>query len=296
MLEFRNIDISDKKWISSLLAHSDFMGCEYSFANNIAWRRLNETKITRFENFYITCAFSTDDGIPYFTYPAGYGNYQDVISEMRKFSESNGFPLVIHGVTDSMLKDLKNMYQDGFSIAFDRDGSDYVYSVADLIELKGKKYHAKRNHFARFMEYSPIFMPITENDYDDCIAFCTKFYNDKNGIDQTSAISEQFAINTFLSYFNELELKGGLIRINGDIAAVTIGEKINSNTFCTHIEKANTDFQGAYAGINKMFTEFAASDCQFINREEDMGLEGLRRSKLSYYPEFMLNKYTVTFK
>ena len=86
-----------------------------------------------------------------------------------------------------------------------------------------------------------------------------------------------------------------IIKINDKIAAMTIGEKLNSNTFCVHIEKADTRYQGIYVGINNSFAKSAASDCKFINREEDLGIEGLRRSKLSYHPEFILEKYEIIF-
>lgn len=104
------------------------------------------------------------------------------------------------------------------------------------------------------------------------------------------------AIHTFFNYFEQFGLSGGIIRINGKIAAFTIGEGINSDTFCVHIEKADTQYSGIYAGINNLFARSAASGYKYINREEDLGIEGLRKSKLSYRPAFLLDKYTVIFK
>ena len=100
----------------------------------------------------------------------------------------------------------------------------------------------------------------------------------------------------YFNYFNELGLTGGVIRIGGDVAAFTIGEKLNNETFCVHIEKADTQYNGIYVGINNSFARAAAAGYKYINREEDLGLEGLRRSKQSYHPAFLLKKYTVTFK
>lgn len=296
MLEFRDIDISDKDRINSALINSDFMGCEYSFANNMAWRRLSDSKITFYKDFYITCAFSTDDNIPSFTFPSGYGNYKELFEEMRKFSEMHGNPLRIWGVTDKVLPIFEEFFPGQYDIALDRDGCDYIYYSSDLINLQGKKYHGKRNHLARFKEINHEFSPITEKDFDDCITFCTETYNSKANQNEHSFIAEQFAINTYFTHFDELGLKGGIIRIDGKVAAITIGEQLNSVTFCVHIEKADTSHNGIYAGINNYFACEYASNLTYINREEDLGIEGLRKSKLSYHPAFLLNKYVVTFK
>ncbi len=294
MLEFRDITLSDKERITSALRQSDFMGCEYSFANNMAWKRLADSKIAFYRDFYICCAFQTDDDIPHFIFPAGSGDYLDVISEMKRFSSSLGKPLILTGVTEPTIAILNELFPDQFTADHDRDSSDYIYLSSDLIELKGKKYHSKRNHLAKLKDYT--YSPVTEKDFDDCICFCTHSYNNKHDDPDHSSIAEQYAINTYFSHYEELGLRGGIIRIDGKIAAVTLGEIINSNTFCVHIEKADTSFPGIYAGINKLFAENEAKESKYINREEDLGIEGLRKSKLSYHPVFLLDKYTVTFK
>lgn len=270
------------------------MGCEYSFANNMAWKRLAGSKIAFYRDFYICCAFETDDDIPHFIFPAGSGDYSEVINEMKKFSSSLGKPLILTGVTEPTLSVLIELFPEQFTVGCDRNNSDYIYLSTDLIELKGKKYHSKRNHLAKLKNYT--YSPVTENDFDECIFFCTQSYNDKYDEPDHSSIAEQYAINTYFSYFEELRLRGGIIRIDGKIAAVTIGEQLNSETFCVHIEKADTSYAGIYAGINKFFAENEAHRFKYINREEDLGIEGLRKSKLSYHPAFLLDKYTVTFK
>ncbi|NLT09033.1 MAG: DUF2156 domain-containing protein [Ruminococcus sp.] len=296
MLEFREISVSDKERICSALRYSDFMGCEYSFANNMAWRRLAGSKIAFYKDFYICCAFETEDGYPHFILPAGRGDLSELLSELMRYTSSSGAPLILTGITDSSLCMLSELFPDSFTYELDRDSSDYIYLTEDFISLKGKKYHGKRNHLARFRELDYTYSPITENDFDDCITFCTAEYNNRYDSADRSFVAEQFAINTYFTYFKELELKGGLIRIDGKVAAVTIGEQLNSETFCVHIEKADTSFNGIYAGISHLFAESEAAGLKYINREEDLGIEGLRRSKLSYNPAFLLNKYTLIFK
>lgn len=296
MLEFRDIAITDKKRITSSLNYSQFMGCEYSFSNNMAWKRLGDSQISFYKDFYICCSFRSEDGIPRFFLPSGSGDYRDVIKEMMKYSESLGKPLRLAGITDSSLNMLKELLPDCFSIESDDGDWDYIYLSDDLIRLPGRKYHGKRNHLARFNELDAVYSEMTDKDFDDCITFSTLEYNSRSADSDHSFIAEQYAINTYFNYFHELGLQGGVIRIDGRVAAFTIGDRLNNDTFCVHIEKADTSFNGIYAGINNCFARSAASSYKYINREEDLGIEGLRKAKQSYHPSFLLKKYTVTFK
>lgn len=295
MLEFRDISLSDKSRADCALKQSDFRGCEYSFANNLAWRRLADTKLTFFDGFYLLCAFNGGSH-PYFTFPAGSGDISALFREMQHFAEHNGFPLTVAGVTKDKLPFFEEAFPGSFTVEYDRDGSDYIYNSSDLIDLPGKKFHGKRNHLARFNELGAQFSLISEKDFDDCIVFLTNTYNNNADHADDSYIAEQFALNTYFSYFRELGLQGGILRCDGRIIAVTIGEKLCSDTFCVHIEKADTSFNGAYAGINNCFARECMTSFRYVNREEDLGIEGLRKAKSSYHPAFLLDKYIVTFK
>ena len=296
MLEFRDLSISDKPMADKALAASDFRGSEYSFANNLAWRRLADTKCTFYKDFYLLCAFGSSKDDISFTFPAGSGSYSDVLSEMKRTAESFGVPLRIGSVTAEQLDIFRELFPDRYTVAPNREGSDYIYGSKDLIELPGRKYHGKRNHLARYKEQDCQFSLITEKDLDDCILFCTETYNSKSQEADSSFISEQFALNTFFTHFDELGLQGGIIRKEGQVKAVTIGERLCSDTYCVHIEKADTSVNGIYAGINNLFAQSCMSGYKYVNREEDLGLEGLRKAKLSYHPVFILEKYIVTFK
>ncbi len=296
MIEFRDIQISDRAKIESALRKSDFMGCEYSFANNMAWKRLADSKICLYEDFYINCAFDNEDGFLHFVFPCGDGNYTKLFRELEKYAHSLNSPLIFTGVTNTSLAVLNELFPDRFSAEPYRDGFDYIYNTDDLINLRGKKYHAKRNHLARFREIDTEFSLLTEKDFDDFIKFTADNYNRRTDNPDKSSVAEQYAINTYLSYFDELGLCGGIIRIGGKTAAVTIGERLNSETFCVHIEKADTSYSGIYTGICNTFASECMEGFRYVNREEDMGIEGLRKSKLSYNPVFLLEKYIVTFK
>lgn len=291
MLEFCEINITDREWINSLLTKSDFMGCEYSFANNMAWRRMNNSTISRLDDFYIIK--SEDNNNVYFTFPAGTGDYKKLFYNLTDYSKSQNKKTVITGVTESGINILKNIFGEAITIEKNDANSDYIYLAEDLINLKGKKFHKKRNHLSKINNYNWEFHPMTADDFDECIAFSAVSYNNKNGYDDNSSVAEQFAIHTFFTNFDEMELKGGVITIDGKIKAFTIGEQLNSNTLCVHIEKADPDINGLYPAINNEFVKYAANGLKYVNREEDLGIEGLRQAKRSYNPVFMIEKHDV---
>lgn len=293
MFDFRKIDISDKPWITELLRKSDFRGCEYSFANNMAWHRLYETKICRYKDFYISC--SEKDGL-HFTFPAGEGDYKEVLTLLRKYAEERGVPFVVSSVLTENLPLFEEYFPDEYTVENDESGNDYIYLAENLRELRGKKYHGKRNHLKRFYENDWSYSKMTERDFDECIEFAVKSYNENMSYDDESSVGEQFAINTFFNNFDALDLRGGVIRVGGKLEGFTIGSRINSDTMDIHVEKANAAINGAYTAIMNEFAKAESADFTYINREEDLGLEGLRRSKRSYCPEFMLVKNTVIFK
>lgn len=301
MFDFREITLNDKDWINEKLSVSDFRGCEYSFANNLAWRRLNNTLITSYKDFYISCSFF--DKQPVITFPAGVicdengkAKYTELFSKLKSYIENQGCHFVLSSVTAENLEWIKEQYKDEIEISADRDSFDYIYNSSDLIELKGKKYHGKRNHIKRFKDNNWSFEPLTSVNFDDCTAFAAQFYNNNESYDDFSAVVEQYAIHMFFTNFDLLGLKGGLLKSQGKIVGFTLGEQINSDTFVVHIEKALSEVQGAYPTICNEFAKACASNLKYINREEDLGIEGLRKSKLSYQPEFLLEKYTVRFK
>ena len=299
MLEFRPLAFEDRERVVPILRRSGFRGCEYSFANNLAWQRLADSQIAFYKDFYIVCAFGNEDSIPSFIFPSGEGDIRDVIGVLRKTAEEHDSPLKLSGVTEKQLTVLAELFPGQYDAAYDRDGSDYIYRVSDLTELSGRKYHGKRNHLARFRELEYTYSPITEADYDDCIVFCTEAYNGRtaeSAEEEHSFAAEQYAINTYFNYYEGLGLRGGIIRIGGRTAAVTIGEPLTDDTFCVHIEKADTAYNGIYTGINNFFARSEMCGFEYVNREEDLGIEGLRKAKLSYHPVFLLNKYIITFR
>ena len=293
-LEYRIIELNDKEWITKALKASDFMGCEYSFANNFAWRRLSDSKVCRYKDFYFLKSVIENE--VYYTYPAGNGDIAELFGLLLDECKREDRELKLISVLESCVANLVNVYGDRVVAEEDRSNFDYIYNTQELIELRGKKFHGKRNHIANFKKSDWEYKELTPELIDDCIEFSAVAFNEKESYTSHSAVAEQFAINTFFSYYDVLGLAGGVLYQNGKMVGFTFGEALNSETFVIHVEKALPEVQGAYPTLFNEFIKANASSFKYINREDDVGVEGLRKSKLSYRPEFLLKKYVVTIK
>lgn len=293
MFDFRKIELADRDRINAALAVSDFRGCEYSFANNLAWHRLADTVITFDGEFYVPCSFY--GGKPVFTFPtgaaldvSGRGKYLELFSRLSKFALNSGADFKLGSVTRENAAWLTGIFPN-VTVETDRGGYDYIYSAERFISLAGKSFHGKRGHIKSFKQQDWHTRELSSSDFDECALFAA------DGCTSGSAAVEQYAIHTFFENFETLGLKGMKLYRGGELAGFTIGERLNSDTFVVHIEKARGDIRGAYPTLANEFAAANASGFRYINREEDMGIEGLRRSKLSYKPEFLLEKFTLTF-
>lgn len=222
----------------------------------------------------------------------------DIIDQWLKYFQSIGQPFKMSGVERFMIEAMERSRPDMFSFVGERDNYDYVYQVQDLIDLKGRKYHSKKNHVNSFYRsYGESgYLPLCEALAPDCIVTLIEWC-ERRGCDDDPILSgERDAIIEVLNYFTELSIKGGVILLNDKVEAFTFGEQINDDTAVVHVEKGNPDIRGIYPVINQSFCRYEWSELTYVNREEDMGLEGLRKAKESYYPVKMVEKFTVVQK
>lgn len=180
-----------------------------------------------------------------------------------------------------------------------RDRFDYVYSTQDLINLPGRKYHGKKNHLNAFQSQYPSAQYVS--DFNDevknlCVE-CLKIWYTEHDLTEYPALPfERGAIIELLDDFDFFDIKGGAIILGGKVIAFSIGEQLNEDTAVIHIEKADFDIKGAYAAINRQFAAFEWKDIKYINREEDLGISGIRSAKQSYNPVKMIEKFHVKLK
>ncbi|MCI8496802.1 MAG: DUF2156 domain-containing protein [Clostridiales bacterium] len=215
---------------------------------------------------------------------------EEALHLLHEDAKAEGTPFWLYSVTPEIQSQLEEIYPGKFEFTPYRFGDDYVYESSSLIELKGRKLHGKRNHIARFMDNNSwSFEELDESNLDDCRDMMQQWLeaNQDSGTDYSD---EVLAIGDAFDHFFELEFSGGLIRVDGNVVAFTMGEPLNDDTFVLHFEKAFSHIQGAYPMINREYAARKLSGYRYINREEDMGLEGLRRAKMSYQPAFLVEK------
>lgn len=286
MIEFKEVELTDKQWARELLSYSGYRGCEYTFGNSFIWQCVYNTKIARVKDFYFL-----KSGGGYF-FPAGRGDFREAVELLRKDAEADGKPLNFVTMNKASMHWLSENYPDEFEFGSDRGFMDYVYNFSDLAELKGKKYHSKRNFINRFNQYNWNYEPITPRNISECAEMSAKWLLETDSTDRALR-RENCVVKRGLDFFFDLDFSGGLLRVDGEVIAFTFGEPATSDTFVVHAEKAFTRFQGAYPAINNQFVNHACQGFAYINREEDMGLENLRKAKLSYHPAFLEEKFNA---
>ena len=294
MLEFEFPKIEDRKWVQPILTASGGMGSEYAFGTLYLWADTYFSKVSRYQDFLLRCS-----GGHYHTYniPVGGKDLKSAVEALVQDAKEKGNPFRMWGLTRENVEQFQQIWPDRFHYELDRDGSDYIYNSSDLINLSGRKYHGKRNHLSKFNKtYDWSYEDITQENLEDCRVVAREWCKENGCGRENGTDNETCALNKAFRHFEELGLAGGLIRIDGKPAAFTIGEEINPKVYLLHFEKAVGNYDGLYAAINHEFASRRLSGYEYINREEDLGLEGLRKAKLSYYPAILLEKYKVTLR
>ena len=274
-----------------------YENAHFNFTNLFMWRKIYQIQWTEEAGFL--CIKAQWDGKSFFLPPFGpEADYETIIAKLEAYSREMNFSFQIRGAENFIVKILENIRPGYFEGTPDRDNFDYVYLSEDMIHFKGRKFHQKKNHANYFRknypqyEYRPMPAELALACIDFNIEWCKK-RDCKKGDDLDC---EKDAVIEALTHFETLGFAGGVIYIDGEIKAFTFGEKINSDTAVVHVEKGDTDIRGIYPVINQDFCASNWSEVTYINREEDMGVEGLRKAKESYNPVKMIEKSIVTVK
>ena len=295
---FKRAELEDKEIISRYFQHHTSRSCERTFVNVFLWSRKYPVKWAIVEN---TLVFkSEDDTHLSYAFPAGTDeDIQKAIAVLEKYSEKKGYPFSMYNVTLDNFERLEQWYPGRFQITYERDDADYIYESEKLATLSGKKLHGKRNHINKFKNTFGdrwSYEPMSVDNVEECFQMALDWRNDNGCNEDEEKNAEMCVTLNSLRLFQELELTGGVLRIDGKVVAFTMGEPVCSDTFVVHIEKAYADVPGAYPMINQQFVEHECMGYRYVNREEDTGAEGLRKAKLSYRPAFLIEKGTVTEK
>ncbi len=320
MIDWKEIELSDKPHIEEHICASGCHGADYSFANLYIWRKAYRPLIAFCDRRLLV-------GMPQwnvYAYPKGDGDVTRSIELLFDEAHSQGSKLRLRGLTEKTLAEFMPLYGDRFEIVEDRDNADYIYSVDKLADLPGRHLSSKRNHIKHFERNGDWeFHRITAgscscvNSYRsvsadhtgagvespdgghtyktsslaEARAFVDEFYKEKGDPDLEN---EATAIGEMFDNYDELGFIGGLLYQKGEPVAFTAGTPLDDLVFDVHFEKAMPGVEAAYTMVNREFARMIRSELgniEYFNREEDMGLEGLRRAKESYHPDILLMKY-----
>ena len=292
MIDFHRVSIEDKDRYNEILMSQPARGCEYSFVNLCLWGRQQIA-------YLHGCAaiFSHYNGRSLYPYPIGSGDRKAVLEAIMADAEERGIPCRIACICEHDRQELEDWFPGLFTLRPIRDTADYVYDISDLAELKGRKFQRKRNHLNRFRlnHENCLAEPITGDNLEEVKEMVEDWY-DAKAISNPDGdyLLERIALERAFCKYEQLGLEGLLLREDGRILAMTMASPMGPDTYDVHFEKAREDVDGAYAAINSEFAAYLRQkhdDLRFLDREDDMGLEGLRRAKLSYNPHHMVDKY-----
>lgn len=291
-LIFHEITMQDKGWMDEKFAQDGRDACEYTFANNFIWRKGYRVQVAQCLGCLVIRFW--EQGEYHYSYPVGDGDKRGVIEALLSLCHGENQKLTMSPLSAEDRKELIAWFPGKFLIEGDRDDYDYIYSREKLAQLPGKKLHGKRNHIARFKDEGDwSYEPLTEENLEDCRTMTYRWMRMRSEKWNEEMEEEVIVLHEAFDHRKELGLIGGVLRRAGEIVAFCMGEPLNKETFVVHFEKAYPDLQGAYPMINQQFVLHECGDYEYVNREEDTGDPGLRKAKLSYYPEILLKKYVA---
>ena len=292
MIVFRRLALGQKAEYERILLSCPERGCEYSFANLYLWGRQQTAFLHGCVAF-----FSHFQGRTLYPYPIGPGDRKAVIEAILADARERGIPCRITGMTDADRAELEAWFPEKFHLRTVRNSFDYVYAIDDLADLRGRKFQKKRNHFNRFRaehphyevrELNPCNMRMALGMVDDWYRIRMKADPDGDYLLENIAMARAF------QNYAGLGMEGIMLLDEGQVLAVTMGSRLSNTTFDIHFEKARENVDGAYNAVNCEFARYLRlkhPEVQYLDREEDMGLEGLRKAKLSYNPHHLIEKH-----
>lgn len=288
MLNWNPLKLQDGPIFREYLQKQSYAYSQYNFTTMYLWEKMTGAKWQIVED--CLCVVMKIKNCTFAMFPVGAGDVHKAIEALRhEFSDCLFFGML----TNEMVEQMRNWY-DNLQITPRRDSYDYVYLREKLVTLSGKKLHGKRNHINKFKSlYAFDYHPFSKEFAKDCMALEQRWLDSKEDMSEFSKECEFDAVRKSVEEFEDLGCRGGVLTVDSKVIAFTIGEMLTADTALIHMEKADGEYQGAYPMINQQFCQHEFSEAIWIDREEDMGLESLRKAKLSYVPEKLVEVQTV---
>ena len=267
-----------------------FATCDYNFTNQLLWSKGENTHFKIENDVLLLRGTYMEKEYYYMPVPKDESsqcleNWKKIISDIL---DNEGRVILVPEYW-------KNLLENDFELVETRDSFDYIYNSFDLGTLKGRKYSKKKNKINNFNKtYSYTYEVITTENIDEVIKFQNRWYEENRHIEVLN--NENLGVSILLENYFSLNLKGAMIKVNNEIVAYTIGERLNDEYAVIHIEKGLNSYNGSYQMINYLFAQNELKNFKYINREDDFGNEGLREAKESYHPAMLLKKYEILKK
>ena len=292
MIQFGTIELKDRIFINDFTHNFNPMSCEYSFTNLFCWKELYGLSWTIHKKRLLI--HDRVDG--YTLMPLGPEPSAKELAELS-------LELIKAGTTGDLAlvpPDYLERHPDltgYYTITEEEDFADYIYETLDLVELKGKKLHKKKNLLSQFHRNYPEARveKITDQVKDLCLDLAERLYQELPVISRTNA-EEHLALKEAFQHFEPLGLEGIAITVHGKVVAFAIFSSLNSSTYDIHFEKADLEFKGSYQIINHETAKYLMVKCNLMNREQDLGIPGIRKAKLSYAPTRIYSTVMLKFK
>ena len=290
-MNFKSLDMESKNIFDQFLTPYPFIVSTYNFTNLFIWRNAQNIKYHHTDQaLYIM----KEKEKPFFIPPI-YKDRQcgkEVYEALLSYMEENEMEKTLRDVTRTQLDDLIELGYD-ISHEEDRDASEYIYSVESMSTFSGKALHSKRNHFNNFVRYNQYTIKHIEDSKEECLALALKWYEES---DQSDTLRHELTgIRSLLEHQEIFNVVGISVFVDDVCQGFSLLEVLNEKVILNHIEKADRRISGLYAFIARTSMEYFGSGIKYTNREQDMGIPGLRKSKESYMPEFLEEKFVVTF-
>jgi hypothetical protein len=300
IINFKCLSLDDKDIINSFIDKNTLESYEYLFSSLYMWRKLNNVKYAII-NEVLVIEKSEEGKGTFYAKPYGYNkdNLVEIIDILQKRNDNYTDRDYLFGdVDEEFIEDLRKYTDLKFEVIEDIDDFEYVYNTKDLIELRGRKYHGKKNHYNSFIKSYEYEIKEIDNKkvIDDCLSLLHAWHEEVAVTVDKEMLMEIDAIKDIFKEINELDLKSIAIYVDDKLAGFAVGERVNIKLAVIHAERGEISFKGIYAFLNKKFIEKSFHDTEFINRQEDTGNEGLRKSKKSYHPVKMVEKYLIKLK
>lgn len=294
MLQFKNLQLEDKDTIDGILRQDPPRISELTFTNLFMWR-LKYRPLWAVHSDCLLIILHSDDGSPFGLQPVGAGDKAEALDALAGAIAEATSNVLISRVDETLVENFLDRRR--YQARADRDNSDYVYRSEDLITLSGNRFHKKKNHLNKFMKtYNFEYRRLDADVVRSCLDLQNNWCQLKDCQSNDALQKEDRAVYEALSHHEQLGFKGGAILIDGKVDAFSLGERLNPDTAVIHVEKANPEIPDLYAAINQQFCENEWSEVTYVNRQQDLGIPGMRKAKTSYHPDHMVNKFVVTPK